>query len=141
MTSLKDLQAYHMKPRRACMIYWSGHPICRLTEWASPYSDEVAYVYTPDWKEIDACMAPDIDGLDMSLRLKNYVRYNRVPAFLYKRFLPSSRPDWDVYMERFGMPKELGRDPWELMLYAEGRVNEDDFTVKRLNIIGGKEVC
>jgi len=123
------------------MIYWSGHPICRLTEWASPYSDEVAYVYTPDWKEIDACKAPDIDGLDMSLRLQNYVRYNRVPAFLYKRFLPSSRPDWDVYMERFGMPKELGRDPWELMLYAEGRVNEDDFTVKRLNIIGGKEVC
>ena len=141
MTSIKDLQACHMRPHRACMICWYGHPICRLTEWASPFNDDVAYVYSPDWKMIDAVKSPDIDGLDMSLRLKDYVRLNLLPAFLYKRFLPPSRPDWDVYMEMFGMPKELGHDPWELMLYAEGRVNEDEFTVKRINTIGGKEVC
>lgn len=43
-----------------------------------------------------------------------------LPAFLYKRYIPVSREDWDVYRDMFGMPKELGRDCWELMMYSKG---------------------
>ena len=57
-----------------------------------------------------------------------------LPAFLYKRYIPVSREDWDMYSDMFGMPKELGRDCWELMMYSKRYIGEDEFTVERCEV-------
>lgn len=92
---------------------------------------EYGFVYTPNYEEWEKAGCPDIDGLNLDLHLENYVRINMMTAFCYKRYLPTCRPDWDYFRDMFGMPAELGRDQWELMMYSKGVINEDRLTVER----------
>lgn len=131
---MDDLKKNHLQPRRACWICYNGYRICKLTEYWNPLDTDYGYVYTPNYEEWEKAGKPHIDGLDLDLHLENYVRINRMTAFLYKRLMPTSRPDWDYYMEMFGMPKELGHDPWELMMYSKGNIHEDDLRVERCSL-------
>jgi len=97
-------------------------------------NSDYAYVYTVDWETWEKAGKPDIDGLDLDLHLDNYVRVNMLTAFLYKRFIPMNRVDWQERYAQFGVPKELGQDQWEFMIYSKGAVNEDDLRVKRCEL-------
>lgn len=92
-------------------------------------------MFTPRWEVWEESGAPEIDGLNMDLRLENYVRINMLPSFLYKRYIPIDREDWQYYYYTlFNVPRELGQDQWEYMIYSKGLINEDRFTVERCGL-------
>lgn len=131
--TIEDLKARHMQPYKACWIIHSGYKICKLTMWRDHLNDDYGWVFTPNYEEWEKAGMVEIDGINEELRLEHYVRVE-LPALLYKRYLPISRPEWPMYMEASGMPFELGRDQWELMMYTHGKVAEDKFTMERCEL-------
>lgn len=133
MWTLDDLKRADMQPYKACWIIYEGHRICKLVRWHNFLNDEDAFVFIPDYEEWEKVGMVEIDGINEELRLPQYVRM-KLPALLYKRYVPTSRPEWPFYMETYGMPFELGRDQWELMMYSHGRVHEDYFEMERCEV-------
>lgn len=134
MQTMEDLSKHNMQPYKACWITWEGYKICKLTLWKDFANDEDGYVFTPNYEEWEKAGKPDLDGINLDLGLENYVRIGILPAFCYKRFIPIERTDWDYYRDWWGMPFELGRDPWELMMYSGGLIMEDNFRVERCEV-------
>lgn len=121
---------------RACMLKYNDVYICKLIECINIYEGDKGYIFVPDWEEMDRALAMgmvDISGIDHTLRLKQYNRFNRgLPAFLYFRFIPIDRPDWQFHYAKVGL--KHNQDQWEFMIRHHGACAEDPIRLDRCDI-------
>lgn len=131
MWTVEDLKENRWRPVNACWIIWEGHRVCKFARWMQPGSRSYTYVFTPDWETWKRAGKPDIDGLPMEeVVLGDYVFYEHLPAFYYKRYVPVNREDWEWHARRLNMDLDKERDSWDMMIAAKGMIHEDRFTVE-----------
>ena len=89
-----------------CVIYnGDPYPICGIEYYADEEND-FCYVFTPYYDRIAGL--PDtifhgIQGIDLDLGKKYYVRKNFVPSFISERSPRPPRTDLEVLMKRAGI--------------------------------------
>ena len=68
----------------SAFIYLIDKKICRIT-YREYTIDEFEYIFEPDYEVIDLITGfKGIQGLNLSLRKKEYVRKNIIPSFIYE---------------------------------------------------------
>lgn len=66
-------------------IYFNDTRICRITYREYSCAD-FEYIFEPFYEEIDSLVGfKGIQGINLSLRKKEYVRKNIIPSFIYER--------------------------------------------------------
>ena len=123
------------RAERACMLHYKGIPICKLIECVDVFEGLKSYLFIPDWdnyaKAEEAGMC-DIQGINADIRWSQYTYIHRLPAFLYTRFIPLDRSDWQYHYGKVGMQNH--QDQWEFMVRMKGRCMEDPITVERCEL-------
>lgn len=106
-------------------ILFKGQRVGTLTRYMNDACEE-EYVFRIDWNEYDRVGATDIQGLDMSLRLDEYVRPFK-PRFMTCCMPPRTRQDINELMVKVGLSGEY--DMWEYMKACR-RITDDNYTVE-----------
>lgn len=105
-------------------ITWHGNRIGTLTRRMNDACEE-EYLFRIDWNKWDELgIDEDIAGINMELRLDEYVR-DHVPSFLTD-YLPPRRNDTPELLKRLGLEHY---DIWDIMV-ATGRNCRDSFRVE-----------
>lgn len=89
---------------------------------------ETDWVIKIDWKAWEEVGKPLVAGIDLDLRLDEYIR-TFVPAFVEQRTLPDNRVNLKEELERFGLKTN---DRFEFMCRNHGRCGNDRITVERI---------
>lgn len=111
--------------RTANMIY-NGYVIGTISEeWND--ADEFDWVIKMDWEEWEKSGSPQVAGIDMDLRLDEYIR-TYIPAFVEERTLPDSRDDLWEELDRLGLD---WNDRFEFMCRTHGICGPSKIIVER----------
>lgn len=109
-------------------ITYDGIQVATLTRYMNE-ACETEYVYVVDWKVWDSLgLFYNIPGLNMDLRLPEYVRHS-TPVFITEYMASPKREDMVELIKQMGLPNDT--DIWELMI-ATGRPCRDKFRVHRI---------
>lgn len=135
MYHTKNIRPKGSRPFRVAMIYYKDIPICKITKEGVDYEeDEVTYVFEIIWSNYDEQRKlgmTEFSGIDETLRLKEYIRHNYMPSFLYTRMIPIDRIDWQDHYKTVGL--EHHQDQWEFVMRKKGRCIENPLTVKSVD--------
>lgn len=122
------------EPKRAVKLIYSGVEVCILVECVNVYEGNKGYVFLVDWDNYKVAKETkgmhDIPGIPETYK-EQYVLTDRLPCFLYYRFIPIDRPDWKYHYGRVGLDHQ---DQWELMVRMQGRCVECKFLVERTEV-------
>lgn len=80
-----------------------------------------------DWEEWEKSGSPQVAGIDMDLRLDEYIR-TYIPAFVEERTLPDSRDDLWEELDRLGLD---WNDRFEFMCRTHGICGPSKIIVER----------
>ena len=80
-----------------------------------------------DWKEWEKAGYPQVAGIDMDLRLEEYIR-TYIPAFVEERTLPDTRDGLWEELDRLGLN---WNDRFEFMCRTHGICGPSKITVER----------
>lgn len=111
--------------RSANMIH-DGVVIGVITEERND-AGEFDWVIKPNWENIDKHPI-QISGIDMDLRLDEYVR-SYIPSFVEERTLPDNRDGLYEELERVGLTYN---DRFEFMCRNHGLCGKNNITVERI---------
>ena len=111
--------------RTANMIY-NGYVIGTISEERND-ADEFDWVIKMDWKEWEKSGYPQVAGINMDLRLDEYIR-TYIPAFVEERTLPDTRDGLWEELDRLGLD---WNDRFEFMCRTHGICGPSKITVER----------
>lgn len=111
--------------RTANMIY-NGYVIGTISEERND-ADEFDWVIKMDWEEWEKSGSPQVAGINMDLRLDEYIR-TYIPAFVEERTLPDTRDGLWEELERLGLD---WNDRFEFMCRTHGICGPSRITVER----------
>lgn len=111
--------------RTANMVY-NGYVIGTISEEKND-AGEFDWVIKPDWDNWQRSGAPQIAGIDMDLRLDEYIR-TYIPAFVEERTLPDTRDGLYEELEELGL---MWNDRFEYMCRTHGLCGPSNITVER----------
>ena len=111
--------------RTANMIY-NGYVIGTISEERND-ADEFDWVIKMDWEEWEKSGSPQVTGIDMDLRLDEYITTD-IPAFVEERTLPDTRDGLWEELDRLGLN---WNDRFELMCRTHGICGSSKITVER----------
>ena len=114
------------KVRTANMIY-AGHIIGTISEERND-ADEFDWVIKMDWNGWEEAGCPPVAGIDLDLRLEEYIRTDIIPAFVDQRTLPDNRDGLYEELARLGM---TWNDRFEFMCRTHGLCGPSNITVER----------
>ena len=107
--------------RTANMIY-NGYVIGERND-----ADEFDWVIKMDWEEWEKSGSPQVAGINMDLRLEEYIR-TYIPAFVEERTLPDTRDGLWEELDRLGLN---WNDRFEFMCRTHGICGPSKITVER----------
>lgn len=113
------------KVRTADMLY-KGYVIGTISEEKND-AGEFDWVIRIDWKNWEKSGCPQVAGIDMDLRLSEYIR-TYIPAFVEERTLPDNREGLFEELEELGMS---WNDRFEYMCRTHGLCGPSKITVER----------
>lgn len=113
------------KVRTANMIY-NGIIIGTISEESND-AGEFDWVIKIDWENWQKSGHPQVAGIDMDLRLDEYVR-SYIPAFVEERTLPDTRDGLYEELVRLGL---TSNDRFEFMCRTHGLCGCNNITVER----------
>lgn len=113
------------KVRTADMLY-NGYVIGTISEEKND-AGEFDWVIRVDWRNWEMSGCPQVAGIDMDLRLDEYIR-TYVPAFVEERTLPDNREGLLEELENLGMS---WNDRFEYMCRTHGLCGPSRITVER----------
>ena len=123
------------KAKRAVdILYRDKIVVCTLIECVHVFEGDVGYIFVPWWenypiaKEAGMCDIPGIPETGAA----QFAMLDRLPAFLYTRYIPIDRSDWRDHYAYVGLDYQ---DQWEYMVRLGGKCVEDNFTVRRRDIV------
>lgn len=108
------------------MIY-KGFVIGTISEERND-ANEFDWVIKIDWPTWEKAGKPQVAGIDMDLRLEEYIR-TYIPAFVEERTLPDNR---DGLYEALAWVGLKYNDRFEYMCRTHGRCGPSNITVERL---------
>lgn len=109
-------------------ITWEDIQVATLTRRMNECCEE-EYVFVVDWDTWDRVQpTQSISGLNMSLRLPEYVRHGK-PCFMTEFMPPAGREDIPEKMAALSLYGAY--DMWDFMI-AQGRKCRDNFRVRRI---------
>ncbi len=111
--------------RTANMIY-NGYVIGTISEERND-ADEFDWVIKMDWEEWEKSGSPQVAGINMDLRLDEYIR-TYIPAFVEERTLPDTRDGLWEELDRLGLD---WNDRFEFMCRTHGICGPSKITVER----------
>ncbi len=111
--------------RTANMIY-NGHIIGTISEERND-AGEFDWVIKMDWSTWEKVGMPRVAGIDMSLRLDEYIR-TYIPAFVEERTPPDNRENLYEELEEVGL---TWNDRFEFMCRTHGLCGPSRITVER----------
>ena len=111
--------------RTANMIY-NGYVIGTISEERND-ADEFDWVIKMDWEEWEKAGSPQVAGIDMDLRLDEYITTD-IPAFVEERTLPHTRDGLWEELDRLGLN---WNDRFEFMCRTHGICGLSKITVER----------
>ena len=111
--------------RTANMIY-NGYVIGTISEERND-ADEFDWVIKMDWEEWEKSGSPQVAGIDMDLRLDEYIR-TYIPTFVEERTLPDTRDGLWEELDRLGLN---WNDRFEFMCRTHGICGPSKITVER----------
>lgn len=111
--------------RTANMIF-NGYVIGTISEERND-AGEFDWVIKVDWKAWETSGKPPIAGIDMSIRLEEYIR-SYIPAFVEERTLPDNRDGLYEELEQLGLN---WNDRFEFMCRTHGLCGPSPITVER----------
>jgi len=111
--------------RTANMIY-NGYVIGTISEERND-ADEFDWVIKMDWEEWEKSGSPQVAGIDMDLRLDEYIS-TYIPAFVEERTLPDTRDGLWEELDRLGLD---WNDRFEFMCRTHGICGPSKITVER----------
>lgn len=114
------------KVRTAKMIF-NGIVIGTISEEKND-AYEFDWVIKIDWPMWEKAGKPQVAGIDMDLRLDEYIR-TYIPAFVEERTLPDNRDGLYEKLEELGLNYN---DRFEYMCRTHGRCGPSDITVERM---------
>ena len=111
---------------RSAYIVYDGHRVGLLSEERNDAGefDWVIKVFWDEWKKEGE---PDIPGIDVDLRLDEYIR-QYVPVIVEQRTFSDSYEDLQTELERFGLN---WNDRFEIMCRNHGRCGNNDLLIER----------
>ena len=112
--------------RTAKMLY-EGKVIGTISEEKND-AGEFDWVIRPNWSVLDTIKGVAISGIDMDLRLEEYIR-SYIPAFVDERTLPDTRDGLYEELEKLGL---TWNDRFEYMCRTHGLCGINRVTVERL---------
>lgn len=117
---------YINRIRAAVMIF--HEIIIGIISEESNDAGEFDWVIHVLWNQWAKAGGPQVAGIDMDLRLHEYVR-SYIPAFIEERTLPDTRDGLYEELERLGMSSN---DRFEFMCRTHGLCGCNNITVERL---------
>ena len=111
--------------RTANMIY-NGYVIGTISEERND-ADEFDWVIKMDWEAWEKSGSPQVAGIDMDLRLDEYIR-TYIPTFVEERTLPDTRDGLWEELDRLGLN---WNDRFEFMCRTHGICGPSKITVER----------
>lgn len=111
--------------RTANMVY-NGYVIGTISEERND-AGEFDWVIRMDWDNWMKSGHPQVSGIDMDLRLDEYIR-TYIPAFVTQRTIPDGRADLPYWLEKLGL---TWNDRFEFMVRNHGLCGNNDITVER----------
>jgi hypothetical protein len=111
--------------RTANMLY-NGYVIGTISEERND-AGEFAWVIRMDWDTWLKAGHPQVSGIDMDLRLPEYVR-RYIPAFVTERTMPDTRDNLQEELEEVGLE---WNDRFEYMCRTHGLCGPSRITVER----------
>ena len=111
--------------RTANMIY-NGYVIGTISEERND-ADEFDWVIKMDWEEWEKSGSPQVAGINMDLRLEEYIR-TYIPAFVEERTLPDTRDGLWEELDRLGLD---WYDRFDFMCRTHGICGPSRITVER----------
>ena len=111
--------------RTANMIY-NGYVIGTISKERND-ADEFDWVIKMDWEEWEKSGSPQVAGINMDLRLDEYIR-TYIPAFVEERTLPDTRDGLWEELDRLGLD---WNDRFEFMCRTHGICGPSRITVER----------
>ena len=112
--------------RTAKMLY-EGKVIGTISEEKND-AGEFDWVIRPNWEALDTVKWVNIAGIDMDLRLDEYIR-SYIPAFVEERTLPDTRDGLYEELEKLDL---FWNDRFEYMCRTHGICGCNRITVERL---------
>ena len=112
--------------RTANMIY-NRYRIGTISEEMND-AEETDWVIKIDWNNWEKSGYPQVAGIDMDLRLDEYIRAY-VPAFVEERTLPDTRDGLYEELEALGL---TWNDRFEYMCRTHGLCGPSDITVEHM---------
>lgn len=112
---------------RTAKMMFKGHCIGLVSEERND-AGEFDWVIRPNWEVLDSIEPIQISGIDMDLRLEEYIR-TYVPVFIEQRTLPDTRDGLYEELERVGLNYN---DRFEFMCRTHGLCGNNDITIDRL---------
>lgn len=111
--------------RTANMLY-NGYIIGTISEERND-AGEFDWVIKMDWKNWEKSGHPQVAGIDMDLRLDEYIR-TYIPAFVEERTLPDTRDGLYEELEKLGLH---WNDRFEFICRTHGICGPSNITVER----------
>lgn len=112
---------------RTAKIVYNGVAFGTISEESND-AGETDWVIKIDWEAWDKCGKPPVAGIDMDLRLDEYIR-TYIPSFVKQRTLPDNRVNLYEELARYGMKYN---DRFEFMCRNHGLCGNNDITVERI---------
>lgn len=111
---------------RTANMICNGYVIGTISEERND-ADEFDWVIKMDWEEWEKAGSPQVAGIDMDLRLEEYIR-TYIPAFVEERTLPDTRDGLWEELDRLGLD---WNDRFEFMCRTHGICGPSRITVER----------
>ncbi len=115
---------------RTVNLWHKGYKIGTISEEAND-AGETDWVIRIDWEQWKKSGTPTVAGIDMSLRLEEYIR-TYIPAFVEERTMPDTRDGLFDELEKLGMKYN---DRFEFMCRTHGKCGPSTITVERQGVI------
>ena len=116
---------------RKCYIKWDKYTLAELYHEYASISGEFNWVIKPIWETWDELerlgIYEDIDGIDDSLRLDEYIRQFN-PVFVTQRTLSNKRPDLGRFLKEIHL---RSNDLFEVLCRTYGICGNNDLYVTR----------
>lgn len=112
---------------RTAKIMYRGVEIGRISEERND-AGEFDWVIAIDWAKWEEMGRPPIAGINVDLRLKEYVRNNVIPSFVEQRTLPDNRDRLQEELQAVGL---RCNDRFEFMCRTRGLCGPSNLTVER----------
>lgn len=117
---------------RAVEILRDEQPIALLIECREDCEEDKGYLFVVDWDAYEEAKKHgmcDIPGIPETHEVQYFAPF--LHDFLYRRFIPIDRPDWQYHYSKVGLKHQ---DQWEFIVRMKGRCNEDKFTVRPVEL-------